>query len=103
MGGVINGFPTDVGSLLVMMGACSRDQVKHASERAEGHAVAVILLEDGAVTTDDVDEAKRLQDTLLSATTEVPVAALARLHEHAVANYHRSTRSLSERLEQMKR
>lgn len=104
MGGVINGFPTDLGSILVRMGACSEDQVRVAEEAASvlGCAPEERLLATGAVTAEEVREATRLQTSLRSAS-EMPVVTLVRLYDHAVGNYHRSTRSLSERLEQMKR
>lgn len=103
MGGVINGFPTDVGRILVMMGACSEEQLKHASRKSETPDVSRALMESGAVSREDVVEAERLRESLVSAKDEMPVMALVRLYEHAVGNYHRSTVRLSEALESLSR
>lgn len=98
--GVINGFPTDIGSILVRMGACSEDQVKVAEEAASvlGCTAGERLVATGAVTVEEAHEAERLQSALRSAE-EMPVVTLVRLYNHAVGNYHRSNQSLSEVLE----
>ena len=87
-------FPTDLGSVLVRMGACTWAQLDAAMDKhpsAGTWRMGAILVQEGVITEEAHQEALRLQARLRN-KDEVPVEALARLLDLAVNRYAHNTR-----------
>lgn len=90
-------FPTDLGSILVRMGACTQRQVD-AARRLDEERFGEGLVKARIISDDTLQEALRLQFSLQS-TSEVPIADLACLLDHALARYAKNTRTMGSLLE----
>jgi RNA-binding protein YlmH len=87
----LNGFPTDLGSILVRMGAITFEQLHAAVEKQHltREKLGDVLVKDNHITAVILLEALELQSGLRTAEG-VPVNALSRLFNHAVDSYQAS-------------
>jgi len=101
----LDGFPTDLGSILVRMGSITWDQLHVAVEHKQqvpDVKLGDVLVAEGYITTETLREALELQQGLRT-SSEVPVNVLARLYNRAVENYQRNNVRLGTMLDGLKR
>lgn len=94
-------FPTDLGSILVKMGAITWEQLHLATEKKHRMDMKLgdVLLAEGMLDAETLKEALDLQEGLRK-SEGVPLAALERLYNHAVENYQRHTSRLANKLDE---
>ena len=86
------GFPTDLGSILVRMGAVTWDQLHIAVEYKQqlpDVKLGELLVREGFLTSEVLKEALELQSNLRT-SKEVPVSTLTRIYNLAVENFQRN-------------
>jgi len=101
----LDGFPTDLGSILVRMGSITWDQLHVAVEQKQqvpDVKLGELLVREGHITTETLKEALELQQSLRT-SSEVPVSTLARIYNRAVENYQRNNVRLGTVLDGLKR
>jgi len=87
----LDGFPTDLGSILVRMGVITFEQLHAAVEKQHltKEKLGDVLVKDQHITAAILLEALELQSGLRTADG-VPVSALSRLFNRAVDSYQES-------------
>lgn len=96
-------FPTDLGTILVRMGAITWDQLHIATEKKQWNPdekLGDLLLRDGVIDEATLKNALDIQDGLRRAGG-VPVGALQALFDYAVENFQRNNVRLSNRLDEV--
>lgn len=94
-------FPTDLGTILVKMGAITWEQLHRATEKKHQADMKLgdVLIAEGLLDQETLNEALDLQNNLRN-SDGVPLQALERLYNHAVENYQRHQSRLSNMLDE---
>jgi hypothetical protein len=97
----LNGFPTDIGNILVRMGAISWVELHSAVERQKEvphKKLGELLMENDFITKEILEEALDLQQKLKT-PGEFPEDALVKLFNHAVTAYRRTNARIGDMMD----
>jgi hypothetical protein len=93
----LKSFPTDLGSILVRMGAVTWDELHLAVEKQQWNRedkLGELLVKEGFIDEGTLKEALELQASLRD-SDDVPLTTLQRIFNHAVDNYQRNNLRLA--------